>query len=408
MASYHIATTKIGTGDTANIADEKAITLYKDFHFPKGWAKALDFDILDLNKDVNISILHGRVSAAAQLGLGFGLAGPNWAGTMDVQGDVNDGTMLLDVTNDQFVSGMLVGADASFTMSLSFQFQRETFEFDWRHPFSSHWTYAWHELLRIDLDPQQFDLLMFIVNINKLGVEIAMKIMSLFPGLGDIISLFPDITLPEPLTFNHGIVSQVSSSPLFTGGLDFPTSIEAQIPLLEIVEAIGKTGIAVVQPELAPAIEVETKLEKLAKWVKPTVSTGPIFGINFTTYLRISGITAYWGEDEYQATDVGSLGSEIEATLPDDAPADTPPDQLGIEFDHRPAIDLTLGWYVCLSWLKIFSVQPEAREHPSDLSPAFTIPAGLAYTHEIRNDVGSKSTNGVVVTLIGDGWVIGG
>ena len=408
MASYQIETTKIGTGDTANIADEKAIPLYKYLHFPKGWAKALDFDLLDLNKDVNISILHGRVSAAVQLSLGFGLAGPNWAGTMDVQGEVNDNTMQVDITNDQFVAGMLVGADANFTMSMGFQFQRETFEFDWRHPFSSHWTYAWHELFRIDMDPQQFDLLMFLVNLQKVSLEVEKKIIGLVPGLGDIAAIIPDVTLPEPQSFNHGIASHVSSLPVFPGGLAFPTTLEVQIPLLEIIELLGKAGIAVVQPELAPAIEVESRLEKLAKWVKPNVSTGPILGLNFTTYLRISGINAYWGGTQYQATDVHSLGAEIEATLPADAPADTPPDQLGIEFDHRPTIDLTVGWYVCLTWLKIFSVQPESRVRPSDLSPAFTIPAGLAYTHEIRNDVGSKSTNGVVVTLIGDGWVIGG
>ncbi len=404
MASYHIENTRIGTGETANIADDNAIPIYEYFHFPKNWSKGFDFNFFDLNKDVTISILHGRVSTDAQLSLGFGLAGPNWAGAMDVEGNVTDDTLLLDITNDQFVAGMLVGADASLTLNLAFQFERETFEFDWRHPFSSHWTYAWHDLARVNT-VFQFDLLTTLVNIAVVGVKIVKALLKLIPGLSKIIKLLPDVTLPAPRSFNSGISDHVSSSSFFTGGLDFPTSLEASFNLIDIAEVLGKTGVEVVQPELIPAIEIETKMETLAKWIKPTVGTGPIFGLNFTTFLRISGINAYWGTEKHKLTDVHTVGAEIEAKLPAEAPQSAP-DGLGIEFDHRPAIDFTIGWYVSLTWLKIFSVQPEKRRHPSDFSDAFTVPAGDAYTYEVRNNVGSTSADDIVVTMVED-WIFG-
>ncbi len=404
MANYHIDTTKIGTGETANIADDKAIPIYEYFHFPASWSKAFDFDLIHENKDVDISILHGKISTDAQLSLGFGLAGPNWAGTMDLEGDVKDKNMILDISNDEFVAGMLVGADASFTLNLSFHYKRDSFEFDWRHPLSSHWTYGWHELLSIN-KVVQFDLLTAMATIAVKGVEFVETLLKLVPGLSKIIKLLPKVTLPAPRAFNSGIAGHVSSSKFFTGGLDFPTALEATFNLVDIVEVLGKTGVEAVQPELIPVVEVETKLETLLKWIKPTFGTGPIFGLNFTTYLRISKVNAYWGTEKHSASDLHTLGSGIEATLPDSAP-DTKPDSLGVEFDHRPAIDFTLGWYVSLTWLKIFSIQPEARTHPSDISPAFTLPAGDAYTYEIKNKVGSQATGDVVVTKVEE-WIFG-
>ncbi len=403
MANYHIDNTKIGTGETANIADSKAIPIYEYFHFPENWSKAFDFDLLKMNKDVEISILHGKVSTDAQLSLGLGLAGPNWAGTMDVEGDVKDKTLLLDITNDQFVAGMLIGADASLTLNLAFQYKRETFEFDWRHPFSSHWTYAWHDLLRIN-KVMQFDLLNALATIAVDGVKIVVTLLKLVPGLGKIAKLMPDVTYPNPRTFNSGISSHVSNNFLFSGGLDFPTTLEASFNLIDIIEVLGKTGVEVVQPELIPIVEVETKLEKLMKWIKPSFSTGPIFGWNFTTYLRISGINAYWGEDKQSLSDITTVGSEIKASLSDAAPENAP-DSIGIEFDHRPTIDNTLGWWIELTWLKIFSVQREVRISPGDISADFAVPAGNAYTYEIRNNVGSQSSDDVVVTRVAD-WII--
>lgn len=404
MATYEIATTKIGTGETANIADDKAVPIYDTFHFPASWSKAFDFDLIHENKDVTISILHGKVSTDAQLSLGFGLAGPNWAGTMDVAGKVNDNAMVLDVTNDEFVAGMLIGADASFTFNLSFQYKRETFQFDWHHPLSAHWTYDWHELLRIN-KVVQFDLLTALATIALKGVEFVKSLLKLVPALSKIIKLMPKVSLPAPRAFNSGIADHVSSSPLFIGGLDFPTALEAQFNLVDIVEVLGKTALETVQPELIPVVEIESKLETLLKWIKPTWGSGPVIGMNFTTYLRISKINAYWGADKHSSTHIKTLGSGIAATLPDGAP-DRVPDSLGIEFDHRPAIDLTSGWYVSLTWLKIFSIEAKTLAHPSDLSEAFTIPAGDAYTYEIKNTVGNHSTDDVVVTKVEE-WIFG-
>ncbi len=84
MADYSIATTKIGTGTTANLTDDNAIHLYEYFHFPKGTSIGLDLDLFHRDdSDINISIFHGTVTTNPTASIGFGLAGPPpWTSTV--------------------------------------------------------------------------------------------------------------------------------------------------------------------------------------------------------------------------------------------------------------------------------------------------------------------------------------
>lgn len=399
MAKYDIRKTKIGTGETANIADDKAIPIYEGFHFPKGWSKAVDLDFFNNTKNFTLSILHGKVSTDTQLSIGFGLAGPSWAGTMDVDGSLDGKSLQLNIYNDNFVSGMLMGAAISFAFNLQIQYQRETFEFEWRHPFDAHWKMAWHDLIR--MSPQaEFDLLTALYNLVKLVVGIGKFI----PGISKILKVLPDIDLPIPRTYNQGIAEHVSSSVLFPGGLEFPTQIEGTWDLITIIELVGASAVEVAQPEVSPIVEIYLKLQKVLKtFVTPAFETGPVIGFKFITYLRITGVNAYWGDDKYEASNVKELGEGLVGDLSDSAP-DSAPDKLGIEFDHRPAVDFTLGWYGKLSWLKIFAIGDQKEVSAGDLWSGFTTPIGQAYTYEIRNDEGSTSTDKVVVEKV-DAWI---
>ncbi len=404
MAQYEIAKTKIATGKTANIADDNGIPIYQDFHFPKDWSKAFDFDFFNSEKNVSVSILHGKIVTDAQLSLGVGLAGPNWAGTMEMEGDVNGDTMKLDITTDNFVSGMLIGAGVDFTFNLGIQLKRETFEFEWRHPLSAHWQMEWHEVFS-ENSVTQVDMLTMLYNLAKKVISLGKFV----PGLSKVLKVLPDIELPIPRSYNQGIADHISSSALFPGGLEFPTLIEGSWDLVQIAEAVGGTAVEVAQPETTPFIELTLKLNKVLKgFIKPSVETGPLMGVKFITFLRISGINAYWGLEKYELTDVSQEGSGISAQLPAAAQAKTTaPNRLGVEFDHRPAVEFDLGWYAKVSWLKIFSLSKHERLGAGDIWSGFTTPIGLAYTHELINTQGSTSVADIKVTMVGDhGWLI--
>lgn len=404
MGQYDIARTKIATGETADIADNNAIPIYQDFHFPKDWSKAFDFDFFNNDKDVSISILHGKIITDAQLSIGLGLAGPNWAGTMEMEGSVDGDTMQLDVTTDDFVSGMLIGAGIDFTFTLGVQLRRETFEFEWGLPPSAHWQMAWHDLFR-ETSVTQVDLLTMMFNLAK-KVESLGKYV---PGLSKVLKVLPDIDLPIPRSHNQGITDHISSSPLFTGGLEFPTQLEATWDLVQIAEAVGGTAVEAAQPETTPFVELTLKLNKVLKaFIKPNVETGPVMGFKFLTFLRISGINASWGSDTYELTDVGQIGSGISAGLPAAAQLETAaPDRLGVKFDHRPAVEFELGWYAKVSWLKIFSYHKQEEIGAGDIWSGFMTPIGLAYTYELSNTEGSTAVDEISVTMVGDGgWLI--
>ena len=403
MAQYDIAKTKIGTGETANIADDNAVPIYKNFHFPKDWSKAFDFDFFNTESDVSISILHGKITTDAQLSVGLGLAGPNWAGTMEVEGSVDGDSMQLDVTTDNFVSGMLIGAAIDFTFNLGIQLRRETFHFEWGLPPSAQWKMAWHDLFR-ETSVTQVDMLTMMFNLAKSVVSLGKYV----PGLSKVLKVLPDIDLPIPRSYNQGIANHISSHPWFTGGLDFPTELEATWDLVQIAEAVGGTAIEVAQPETTPLVELTSKLNKVLKgFIKPSVETGPVFGCKFITFLRISGINASWGSTTYELTDVGQLGSGILAGLPAAAQSETtPPDRLGVRFDHRPAVEFDLGWYVKVSWLKIFSYQKQEEIGAGDIWSGFTTPIGLAYTYDLSNAQGTTTVDDIDVHIVGNGWLI--
>jgi hypothetical protein len=323
---------------------------------------------------------------------------------MEMEGSVDGDTMQLDVTTDNFVSGMLIGAGIDFTFTLGIQLRRETFEFEWGLPPSVHWKMAWHDVFR-ESSVIQVDMLTMMFNLAK-KVESLGKYV---PGLSKVLKVLPNIDLPVPRFYNQGITDHISSSPLFTGGLDFPTQLEASWDLVQIAEAVGGTAVEVAQPETTPFVELTLKLNKVLKaFIKPSVETGPVMGVKFITFLRISGINASWDSVTYELTDVGQIGSGISAALPAAAQLETtPPTRLGVEFDHRPAVEFELGWYTKVSWLKIFSYHKQKEIGASDIWSGFTTPIGLAYTYELSNAAGSTSVDEIAVTMVGDGgWLI--
>ena len=185
--------------------------------------------------------------------------------------------------------------------------------------------------------------------------------------------------------------------------------IEGSWDLVQIAEAVGGTAVEVAQPETTPFIELVLKLNKVLKaFIKPSVETGPLIGFNFITFLRISGVNAYWDADKYELTNVSQWGNGISASLPAAAQGKTTaPSRLGVEFDHRPAVEFDLGWYAKVSWLKIFSLSKHERIGAGDIWSGFTTPIGLAYTHELSNTQGSTSVADIEVTMVGDGgWLI--
>lgn len=349
--AYTINRTKIGTGETADVASQKAIPIYEDFHFPKNWAKSFDWNFWDIDKDLNLSILHGKVAMDSQVSLAFGLAGPSWAGTMELEGTVDNKELKLNFFNENFVSGMLIGAGLDFTFNFQIQYQRETFHFDWRHPLKAPWTMAWHNLLTIE-KTSQFDLLTSLFNLAKLFA----KLGKFVPKLSEILDVLPDIELPIPRTYNHGIADHISSSLLFLKGMEFPTKIELSLDFVELLKDVGEDTLETFIPELIPFMEIGRKLDKLLSiCIKPSYEFGPVLGVSFITLLRLSGVNAYWNDKKYKSEHVKKLGDGLTANLLETPPSSAP-GHLGIEFDHRPTISFSIGVYGKVTWLKILSL----------------------------------------------------
>jgi hypothetical protein len=125
---------------------------------------------------------------------------------------------------------------------------------------------------------------------------------------------------------------------------------------LDLVNLAFKLGPTIVEvyPPAIPVVEVLKKLETLSSKLLLQVSTGPVFGVDFPVHVSLKSITASGATTSSQYQNVSGSGGRLTATATGSG-LDEPVQQLGFEFEHRPGIDLALGWFAGIRFLKVFA-----------------------------------------------------
>lgn len=335
------------------------------------------------DKEIHAGVF--KVSSRAAFELEAGLAGPNHAFRMDLEGayDPNEDRLTLHVSQDEFESGMIIGAVVSGELSLQVSHQWVRHVGHWYQPrYERYWKDALNKLWRKD-----FDLLPILAGI-------VLQIGSSIPGLNKIVAFIPRDVLDGMRDHKNDIMGSggsVTLSPHIVGVLD----------LVQVAEALGGTAVEVVQPELTPVVEYAEEIEKVEEDVGPTVKAGPIFGVQFPTHVQLTGLTASQGGGEPVAFGtVDYVGEELRGTDPTGAfPAD--PDRVGVHVTHRNGIDITIGWTTKVTYKKLFNEGRSVKVNCLEEVGIDPTADSTEFTYRVDNRVGASGDDDVEIVFVG-------
>lgn len=353
--------------------------------FPDVGTSQLGFSIgatlWDTSKTIDIPIFPTiKLSTRSSITLEGGILGPCWGGRMAVEGEVADGDMALTVSLDEFTAGMVIGVYARFEIQLEAQEKAHRVVFDY---WDSHIETYWKEECNV-VAPIELDVLPTLFNL-------ALTIGGLIPALSKIIAFIPKGLLDHMRDTRTGIVD--------SGGTITPEpSIIGQIDLVNLIKAIGFTTVETVQPELAPAVEAVSKVDKIMGKLKPNIATGPVFGISFPVEISISGLCAYADDDRYFFDEPTFSGVEITAENTRGKAPDA--DRVGVTFSHRTGVDLVIGWFDAFSLLKVFSKEIKWTKDVFSTLGIDVASDSTAYNYEINNGVGKQTDTTVEVVFL--------
>ena len=394
-----IPKTLIGTNAIPTMTN--GVPVIKGFNFPSGWSTRLAKSFWDTSGEFDLKILEGKVASRAAVQFEVGLAGPNWAGRMEVEGSVSAESMRLDVLLDDFKAGMLVGLDINPQFSLQIQAYTwvEQHHFGW-HP-KIWFTKSWYDVLNIEQD-SSFQLIPFCFLFAK-AVESDVKDLSeILPVVQVIIASLPSSD-SNMIQSASGISSYVSDPTSITDwvweGLTMSPDIKFEWDLIEMAVAVAETAALI--PPVTAAGEAVTLTEKLTKWLRPKLGSGPVLGIVIDVHLKISGLTGYGNSANPGTLTTKNIRTEGAVIVADvDTGSDLAPNlhRVGVNFTHRAAISFEFGWHTSISWLKILSHDFQVTFHPNDLG--LEIPISEQYRYELSNEIGRTDDSGIEITLV--------
>ncbi|MGM0452973.1 MAG: hypothetical protein ACQERN_07395, partial [Thermodesulfobacteriota bacterium] len=326
-----------------------------------------------------------KISSKASVTLEGGLVGPNYGGRLEVAGDVSKDKMDLHVTLDEFQAGMVIGLTVDFEMSLEAKTKWKKLVVD---GWDSHFETIWKTQFDITV-PFKFDLFSLLITLGE-------KALALVPALKTLMAF-----IPKPGGFK-GIWDEKQNIVGNDGKLVLHPQIIGKIDIINLLETLGKDGVEAVQPELVPAVEAANKVNQLMRAIRPTPETGPVFGIDFPMELKMTTLTAVddAGTTEIQYTDLDFVGDEVRAGGPE-GPFPDNVAKIGAQFTHRSGVDIVVGWYSSLSWLKVLSIGKTAKWSVFEELGIDVFSHATAFTNEMRNDAGSMSDATVEVNFIG-------
>lgn len=393
-----IAKTLIGTNNVPTITN--GVPLYENLHFPSGWSKHFDSVWWDTTTEHSIQvenfklkILDGRFSTRFACNAEFGLAGPSWAGRMEVEGTATKNHIQLDILEDDFKAGMLIGAN----FNIQFTLQAQAY-----NPIPFH--RGWFDVVNIEKDSNTdlVQLLFSLANFLKAAGK-------LIPGVEKILVLIPSANL-NLIANNSGIHSYVSDPDAFLDwlwiGLTMSPDLQLEWDLISIIETLAVTA-ADVTP-LAPFSELVSEALAVSSWLIPTLASGPVVGAAFEVHLKISGLTGYTeatGSLEAHPTrNLNSTGSVMHADFIDTS-SDKQIDYIGVNFTHRASISLELGWHTSLYWFKIIGHDFVKTWQASDFLGIGEVPVSEQYKYELLNKTGKTTDESGIKITLKDSWV---
>lgn len=383
-------------GTAANPTISGGVNLYEHVRFPDNWSASTSFTAWDTGSGFDITILEGNIRTRAAIALEWGLAGPNWGGRMFVDGTVSDKEIRLEVREDDFKAGMLLG------VAFSPQFALDIQVYTW-HYRKWHWpSKQWSTLIDYSLD-ESFDLVGFLYNqivkpwlidgVKDLEDEIPLAFINL------LVNLLSSDATPNLIASNNGIIDYVAPDGSVLSqawdGLVMSPDLRFQWDLVDVAVSLGEV-VGLVPPLTAFGEAVEV-IDKLTKWCRPKVTSGPVVGVVLNVHLKISGITAFVVDGNgnttaevktknvrkdgiYMVADVDSGGDQAESV-----------NRLGVEFTHKAGITFEAGWHTGLSWLKIFGHDFVKVFNPTDLISVAEIPVSEQYQYRLSNNVGDTT-----------------
>lgn len=409
-----ISKTLIGTADVPTISG--GVNLYQYVHFPDDWSDRVAFTAWDAGTDFDIKILEGKIASRAAFAIEYGLAGPAWGGRMFVEGTATASEIRLDVQEDDFKAGMLLGVAFSPQLALNIQSYTITPNPSWRHPFR--FKTEWHNVCDISID-ESFDLVGFLYNqivkpwlidgIKDLEDEIPLAVLNL------LVNLFSFGASPNLIASNNGITDHVDDTPLVDlavvdwawEGLVMSPDLKIEWDLVDVAVSLGETVGLI--PPLTAFGEAITIIDKLTKWLRPKVTSGPVVGIELNVHLKISGLTAYVDDANGNPTatvttkNVRGEGSSIVADIDSGGEHIDAINRLGVEFVHRAGVTFEVGWHTGISWLKIFSHDFIKTMDPTDLINVAEIPISEQYLYRLSSPIGNTSNASEKVLV--DSWI---
>jgi hypothetical protein len=373
MANTKINSTVIATSDP--------IELSKGFALNPGHAMRLEkqFSAMPFwNSSSTILGTHVRTEARGAIDVGF--AGPSYGVRMEVDGQLNDDEMYLNVNVDEMQGGILLGAD--FKITMSFEAKRK-----WIHlvkdGWHSHFETRWSELVDM-VETMRFSGLFVIISLIKAGLALQLV------GADTLAAFLPSLG-------TNGIWDSESGICRNGGKLTLHPQLMGNFDLITIVAYIIADGTEGIQPELIPLIEILKKIYTLMKDVGLSVSVGPTFGMDVPVDVSITKIRAIGQSQTVEFDDLSFQGGTF-TTEEDrvtgknpDGDADLPLKQVGLELTHKAGLDLRVGAFAGVSFLKVFA---KSKRFAFDVFSALGMPYRVdAVKNDLNCDVDNPSVS---------------
>jgi hypothetical protein len=343
--------------------------------------------------DTTIHASGFTIGTRAAITLEGGVLGPSYAGRMMVESgeldSVND-TLALQIVDDEYLAGMVIGVLGRLEFHVDIRSR-------WGHFVRHGWHVKWETYWKTWVNKTagaEFDLIPLVITLTLL---VASKV----PALKKIVAFIPRGLL-------DGLHDRkAASDALMAGGgaVQLMPHMVGRLDLVQIGKVLAKTAPEVVQPEVAPVVEIASEVDDLSKEVRPIVKTGPIFGLDFpvdVTMRRLvavgsDGTVARFGSLTF-GPDVADVQGTLEAgdTLPGDVA------EVGVEMTHATGLDLTVGWFVAVQWSKLFKKSKSKQERLLDtlgIDPTFL---STEYGYRYRNAEGATGDGGVTLTYLGE------
>ncbi|RJP83091.1 MAG: hypothetical protein C4522_01655 [Desulfobacteraceae bacterium] len=388
--------TLIGTAVNPTISG--GVNLYEYLHFPNDWSKSVSITAWDVGSDFDIKVLEGKINTRAAFAIDFGLAGPNWAGRMFVEGSASADEIRLDVLEDDFKAGMLLGI--GFNPQLALNLQAYTWQFrKWHWPQKE-----WNTICNFSID-KTFDLVGFLYNqiikpwlidgIKDLEDEIPLAFIHL------LVDLIPSAS-PNLIANNNNIIDYVAADGADAGwtwqGLVMSPDLNFQWDLIEMAVALAET-IALIPP-VTEFGEAAAVVDSTTKWLRPKVTSGPVVGVVLNVHLKISGITAFVDDTATVTTkNIRTDGVSVVADIDTGSEHIESINRIGVEFTHRAGITFEVGWHTGLFWLKILGYDFKKMYNATDLIDIAEIPISEQYRYRLTNTLGNTSAAAEKVLL---------